>query len=706
MSGNKSFAIYISRSIPAAFVFLVLFAATAFSRDVTFTWNANEESVDGYKLYYKAGSSGPPYNGTGAAEGGSPINTGNVTSYTLHGLSDTQTYYFVLTAYLGAEESGYSNELVLSPAPANTPPTASNANISVTEDTQYSGQLGANDPDGDSLTFILVSTAGKGSVSLTNSATGAFTYTPSPNINGSDSFTFKVNDGKADSPTATVSVNIAAVNDPPTATGTSISTTTNTPVSRQLSGSDPDGDPLTFSIVTNGVKGTASINNSATGAFTYVPNENAEGGDSFSFRVNDGSLNSSTATVNVTIIFVNTPPTATATAISTDANTDYTGQLSGSDADGDALTFSIVTNGTKGNAVITNASNGNFTYTPDTDESGNDTFTFRVNDGTENSTTATVAVVIKPVNTPPVAADTSITLEFNTEATGQLPAYDRDEDTLTYSIITNGAKGSAVITDAATGVFRYTPAGDAIGDDSFTFMVNDGQEDSGLGTVTVTILDGSTQTAVFGDSSGSDYPGTLQDTYTNVNTTNYSTVDVLKTYSVQKASNTIVMKVDLSALPTYATIIEAKAVLYQSAASGEAQYLNTLHKIIGKDPVIPEVTGYNAAADGQTWAPVPPATTFRDVPLGVADIGAKEDEQLLFTQPAYRSWRITQMVQEWVATPSTNYGLLIMGEETATEAGRTFASSENDNPDVRPQVVVRYKLIPRPPRLISIEEIK
>ena len=85
-----------------------------YALDVPLKWNANSEpNLAGYKVYYKTGfSGGPPYNGTGATEGDSPINVGNVTSYTLHGLSDSDTYFFAVTAYDNqGRESEYSNEV-------------------------------------------------------------------------------------------------------------------------------------------------------------------------------------------------------------------------------------------------------------------------------------------------------------------------------------------------------------------------------------------------------------------------------------------------------------------------------------------------------------------------------------------------------------------------------------------------------------------
>ena len=97
----------------------LLTAAPAFAKDYTFTWTANPEPVEGYKLYYKKdGAAAPPFDGTGATAGASPIDVGKVTTYTVTGLEDNATYHFALTAYSGSEESGYSAIVTVNPAAA------------------------------------------------------------------------------------------------------------------------------------------------------------------------------------------------------------------------------------------------------------------------------------------------------------------------------------------------------------------------------------------------------------------------------------------------------------------------------------------------------------------------------------------------------------------------------------------------------------
>ena len=96
--------------ISALFALLLCLLTPGYAMDITLAWDT-DPTVDGYELYYKAGSSGPPYNGTGAAEGDSPVDVGWVSEFTLHDLSDEDDYYFVVTAYTQEGQSGYSNEV-------------------------------------------------------------------------------------------------------------------------------------------------------------------------------------------------------------------------------------------------------------------------------------------------------------------------------------------------------------------------------------------------------------------------------------------------------------------------------------------------------------------------------------------------------------------------------------------------------------------
>ncbi|MFN6054279.1 MAG: tandem-95 repeat protein, partial [Planctomycetia bacterium] len=187
--------------------------------------------------------------------------------------------------------------------------------------------LNDSDAEGNSLTAVVVTNPSNGSVVINSD--GKFTYTPNANFNGTDTFTYKASDGLSYSNIATVTVNVTAVNDAPTANAQTIAATEDTTHSGTLNGSDTEGGALTYSVVTQGGKGIVTITNAATGAFTYVPNANANGSDSFTFKVNDGSLDSAAVTVTVNITPLNDAPvangSATLAAVNEDIGTDAPG---------------------------------------------------------------------------------------------------------------------------------------------------------------------------------------------------------------------------------------------------------------------------------------------------------------------------------------------------------------------------------------------
>ena len=151
------------------------------------------------------------------------------------------------------------------------------------------------------------------------------------------------------------------------------------------------------------------------------------------------------------------------------------GTLVAVDLDSPTLSYSLVSNGTKGTATITNAATGAFSYSANAGTSGTDTVTFRANDGALDSNIATVTVTITAGNQPPMARTGVVTTRENTPANGTLAGSDPDGDTLTFALTGTPALGTVQLTDAATGAFTYTPAAGATGYDTFAYTVSDGE---------------------------------------------------------------------------------------------------------------------------------------------------------------------------------------------------------------------------------------
>src|SRR5207249_3354069 len=176
----------------------------------------------------------------------------------------------------------------------NDAPVSQDGTLAVAEDTAGTGTLVASDVDSAVLTYGLVdTTAAHGTVIITNVNTGAYSYTPALNYNGPASFTFKANDGSLDSNVATVSITVTAANDDPVALDDALPVAEDTAATGTLVASDVDSAVLTYSLVdTTAAHGTVTITNVNTGAYSYTPALNYNGPASFTFRANDGSLNS------------------------------------------------------------------------------------------------------------------------------------------------------------------------------------------------------------------------------------------------------------------------------------------------------------------------------------------------------------------------------------------------------------------------------
>jgi VCBS repeat-containing protein len=198
---------------------------------------------------------------------------------------------------MGTNETFASATHTSTVANVNDAPVGTAVSVTTDEDTAKTGTLAGTDADGDALTFSKVSDPSHGTVTIASN--GSYTYTPTANYNGTDSFTFKVNDGTVDSVDATVSITVSAVNDAPVGTAVSITTDEDTAKTGTLAGTDVDGDALTFSKVSDPSHGTVTI--ASNGSYTYTPTANYNGTDSFTFKVNDGAVDSESATVSITV---------------------------------------------------------------------------------------------------------------------------------------------------------------------------------------------------------------------------------------------------------------------------------------------------------------------------------------------------------------------------------------------------------------------
>jgi DNA/RNA endonuclease G (NUC1) len=373
----------------------------------------------------------------------------------------------------------------------NDSPVANNDSKSTAEDTSLTfpvGDLlindtaGASNESGQTLTVTSVTSTPDTHGTATLNA-GQVTYTPAANFNGTASFDYQVCDngttgGAANIQCATGTVNITvnAVNDDPVATDDAATTDEDVAVTIDVTGNDHDldGDSLSPATAGSGSHGTTAI---VDNKIVYTPAADFNGSDSFTYTVSDSHGGTATANVTVTINPVNDKPTADAQSVSTNEDNAAALTLTGSDVETSAasLSFEVVASPTHGTLSGTGS---NLTYTPAANYNGGDSFTFKVTDTGDGSSSAlssseaTVSINVTAVNDAPTANSQSAVTDEDTPKSLTLSGSDTETPAgnLTYTVTTGPAHGTLT----GTGANRtYAPNLNYNGPDSFQFTVTD-----------------------------------------------------------------------------------------------------------------------------------------------------------------------------------------------------------------------------------------
>jgi hypothetical protein len=376
------------------------------------------------------------------------------------------TYSYLARATDNAGSSTDSAPVTITVADLNDAPVAQPQSITTPEDTPVAITLTGLDEDGDELSFAVTVPPSHGTLSGT---APNLTYTPIADYFGPDSFAFKANDGQIDSAEAVITLTVTPVNDRPVAFGQSVTLAEDASVAITLHGADVESAVLAYVLLSSPQHGTLS---GALPNLTYTPAPNYHGPDSFSFLVNDGALESAPAEVQITVTPVNDPPVALSDQIELVEDTAVEFEFPATDADGDALTYIIVTPPSHGTLTGSlEVPSPLLTYTPAPDFYGTDVLIYRVSDGTFESEPAEISFVITPVNDAPVGADFSVTLPEDTAANFALVGTDVDGDPLVFTITGFPAHGtlSGTVPD-----LTYTPAANYFGPDTLTYTVSDG----------------------------------------------------------------------------------------------------------------------------------------------------------------------------------------------------------------------------------------
>jgi VCBS repeat-containing protein len=413
----------------------------------------------------------------------------------------------------------------------NDAPVAADNSYSTNEDTALSisatGVLGNDtDVEAGTLTAAVVSGPAHGSLSL--NADGSFLYTPDANYNGADSFTYKANDGTADSNVATVNITVTAVNDAPSfvkgadqvvnedAGAQSVSAWATSIAAGPV---NEASQTVTFNVTANSnpTLFSAAPSVSSNGTLTFTPAANANGSATVTLTLSDnggtangGADTSAPQTFTIDVNAVNDAPTVSAPSNQTINEDTSTGALSFTIGDVDTTVASLLVTASSSNTTI--IPNGNVviggsgasrtvTVTPAANQNGGPvTITLSVSDGT-TTTPSTFTVTVTPVNDAPTLAhigDQTVNETSNLSFTASGSDIDVPAQTLTYALangttscgsVTSCTVPSGTAIDGTTGVFSWTPTAlQGPGTYRFKVQVSDGVTTTAE-EITVTVND-------------------------------------------------------------------------------------------------------------------------------------------------------------------------------------------------------------------------
>ncbi len=364
--------------------------------------------------------------------------------------------------------------------PVNDAPVAGDVFAEVDEDSSIMIPLSVSDIDSDELTFVIIEIPENGTVNFVGSDSA--NYEPNTNFNGSDIFTFKVYDGGLYSEEATVTVTIHPVNDSPLALDDAYGTSDTLDTQEEglpgvlANDSDIDSEFLIAQIIEGPDSGTVDLE--PNGSFTYIPNAGFSGTDSFSYAaVDEDNAQSDPATVQITVseIVIGAPivePDFYATNEDEPLSIlsyDYGVLANDSDTSGvDTLSAQLYQTTSNGN--LTFNSDGTFSYTPNTNYFGADTFYYQAFNGFLYSGPAVVTLTINPVNDAPIATGFFVETEENISVildfAGNVTDPETPSDSLEYQILVLPIHGNMVDN-------VYFPDTSFYGEDSLTYVAID-----------------------------------------------------------------------------------------------------------------------------------------------------------------------------------------------------------------------------------------
>ncbi|MRT92472.1 Ig-like domain-containing protein [Ancylomarina sp. 16SWW S1-10-2] len=373
-------------------------------------------------------------------------------------------------------------------------PVAKDDNYSVNEDAVLSDNVMSNDSGLSDAPVTVSSNTNPTHGSLNMNTNGSFTYTPYANYNGLDSFEYTIQDVDGDISSATAYITVSSINDVPIANNDTYTIPEDTQLNANVVSNDQKlfDLPITISLVSNVSHGALTLN--TNGTFSYLPNSEYFGVDNFTYKLSDGNGDAVQAKVIINVTFINDgAPIVVDDDISTNEDTPVSINVLTNDTDVDGyetidIASVLIKTGPSHGSLSQDHTSGKVTYTPNSNYTGSDSFTYTIKDDADpglESNVATVSITVTVDNDPPVAiCKSGVIIYLDTTGNYNLLA----------SEIDNGSNDDRDGGTVSLSVFPNTFDCSDKGSNSVTLTVTDEDNSSSTCTTTITVLDNSNPT--------------------------------------------------------------------------------------------------------------------------------------------------------------------------------------------------------------------
>ncbi|MBF0327071.1 MAG: tandem-95 repeat protein, partial [Alphaproteobacteria bacterium] len=419
--------------------------------DTTITGTISATDIDGaivsYELVGDAAHGSVTVNADGSYSFVPAADWNGTDSFTVRvyddkgGFSDQE----VTVEVAAVEDSATSDGIIIDDPSTVVVETTPVESVTIAEDSTINFTIDVNESADGGPIAISFADNPNGSVIINDD--GSYTFTPAGDFTGATELTYTLTEADGSSITNTVTINVGAVEDEAVVTTTGGTGSEDTVVTGTISATDVDGGVVSIELVGDAAHGTVELN--SDGTYSFTPNADWNGTDSFTVVVTDANGGTTEQTITVNVGAVEDEAVVTVTGGSGAEDNVVTGTISVTDADGGVASIEVLGDGPAHGTVELN-SDGTYSFTPNDDWNGTDSFTVVVTDANGGTTEQTITVNVEAVDDAAVVTATGGEGSEDNVVTGSISATDIDGGIASIELVGDAAHGTVELNSDGT----------------------------------------------------------------------------------------------------------------------------------------------------------------------------------------------------------------------------------------------------------------